>query len=93
MNIDQYVDIELLADRTTVEMNPTKIEFLYRIGKYQNKNGKARPVLNGLYSFSKKQLGLKSKSQISLYGISKDFPKDVSDAKNKCLHPTNAKVH
>lgn len=74
---------KLVSERSAVNLNPSDIEFLYRVGRKMNIDDKVRPVLVGFYSYAKKQSVLSIKSKVSPYGIAEDFPKEVIDARKK----------
>lgn len=77
--------LKIIKERMTVNINPCDFEFLYRIGRKEGNGGKIRPVLVGFISYPKKQSVLHIKSKMSPYGVSEDYPKEVTEARKKLV--------
>lgn len=71
-----------------INVSPTDIEYLYRLGKKEENIGsqeKMRPVLVAFFSYATKLSVMKQRSRSKTYGISEDFPKEVVDARRKLI--------
>lgn len=88
---DNYWDLEkfviaLFNDKLQVNINPTDLDFIRRLGK--NNGNNSRPILVGLVQFRTKLLLLQSSGNFrgTNMSISEDYPKEVLEIR-KILRP------
>lgn len=91
-NLKEIVTSIITNDFDT-NISGDEIEYLYRLGKQlENKEtSKPRPLLIAFFSYATKTAIMQKKFKCKTYGISEDFPREVTDARRKLL-PTLEKL-
>ncbi|XP_045502867.1 uncharacterized protein LOC123699864 [Colias croceus] len=76
--------INLLTSGTAIDLTPSDINKVYRLGKKNLQSDKPRPVLISFLSLWQKEQVIQSKKKIKNVYIVEDYPKDILD-KRKLL--------